>query len=158
MFRRVLLTGVLAAAVITPAAAQTEKSVANAGTLTCTAGPPRGQSSDVAKLSCKFQPLTGPEATFEGTVRQSDNEVASAGKIVLIWTVLAPQTDISAKALEGTYVGSLGGSTNAPGTPQSGLVGGADKSIHLRPLAAPDQAGASMAVSVIELKLSGIPT
>jgi hypothetical protein len=156
MVRRRLLLPIIAVVLVSPAAGQTEKSVANAGTLTCTAGPPAPQSTDAARLSCKFQPLTGPEATFVGTVRQPGNAEVGEGKIVLIWTVLAPQTEVSAKALEGTYVGSLGGSANSQEA-ESGLVGGADKSIHLRPLAAPDQAGANPSVSVLELKLSGVP-
>lgn len=158
MITRAALVSAVAVALVAPAAAQTEKSSANAGTLTCTAAPPSRDEQAEAKLSCKFEPLTGPTANFEGMVRQSGNEGVGEGKIVLVWTVLAPQTDITAKMLEGTYVGSLSSGSNAPGDAPSGLVGGVNKSIHLRPLAAPDQSGPALTVSIVELKLTGVPT
>lgn len=141
---------------ISAGAAQPAKSVANAGTLTCVVSPvTKGPFGVERELSCNFDRTLGANAKFKGIVKRLGGKTAGTGKIVLVWSVLAPSTDVALEKLAGRYVGTLG-ATPAGKARAEGLVGGENRAIRLQPLTAAPNVGANSAVSVLELELSAM--
>jgi hypothetical protein len=124
------------------------------GTLSCTLDPadvrPFGVERD---LSCSFDPVVGANADFVGTVKRLGADVADQGKIVLVWSVLAPRQDTALSQLEGRYVGDLDAER---GMGAHGLVGGSKSQIELKPLTIDPQLGSNAALSVLELELKAM--
>ncbi|MGE0701655.1 MAG: DUF992 domain-containing protein [Hyphomicrobiaceae bacterium] len=128
--------------------------VANIGTLTCVASPASKEPLGVEReLSCTFAPVTGPQAKLTGVVKRLGAQVPGQAKIVLAWSVLAPDVATPAQSLEGRYVGSLGAPRNSESV---GLVGGKGGGIALRPLTVAPDVGSNAAISVVELELSAM--
>jgi hypothetical protein len=134
--------------------AAAQQPLANAGTLTCTLDPGTKEPFGVERqLSCNFEPLAGPKASFAGVVKRFGAESPRQAKIVLVWSVRAPSTEIPLKQLEGRYVGKLG-----PAAPDQEpvLIGGKGGKISLQALTIDPKLGANAAVSVLELELKAI--
>jgi hypothetical protein len=127
--------------------AQSQQSVANLGTLTCTTtGAPDDPRADV-KLSCNFKATVGEARDYEGVASRQGAAGFPPGKHVLVWSVIGPGTG-DAPALNGMFRGQTGGS----GT--SALIGGADGSIRLEPVTGAAQVDAAAALTVFTLKLA----
>lgn len=135
--------------------AKAAEPVANIGTLTCVTSP--GEKEKLGperELSCSFEPLTGPKAQLKGVVKQIGGQAAPGdAKIVLVWSVLGPEIGGPARQLEGRYVGAIGEGRGANAT---GLVGGANGSIALRPLTLDPNIGENAALAVVELQLAAM--
>ena len=80
-------------------------------------------------------------------------ESAGQAKIVLVWSVRAPSTEIPLEQLEGPYVGKLGPA--APDRPPV-LIGGRSGRILVEALTMNPTLGANAAVSVLELELKAM--
>ncbi len=135
----------------------------NIGVLTCTLAesgdtgetPP----SQTRAMSCDFKPEgTGPEERYSGEIQKVGSESGLTGKLVLIWVVMGPDSkELEPGLLEQTYVGEL--APSADGAPQTAkmLVGKADKTYALRPLADNDKESASGSVTMVTLKVKSVP-
>jgi hypothetical protein len=130
--------------------AQAQAKLTNIGTLTCTTGETAPQAKADAKLSCRFQSLTGQDGGFEGYIARKDAADLPPGKRVLVWTVLALKPNIELRALAGTYTGETGGQTAGR------LKGGADNNIALEPFSITSQVGDNPVPSVLELRLDPV--
>lgn len=136
------LTLTLTSATISSAQSPT----AHMGTLTCVLSPASEEPFGTEReLSCDFQPLMGPRADLRGVVKRLGASVPDQQQSAMIWTVFGPSLDTPAGHLEGRYVGSLG----------SGLIGGMESSIRLKPLTAGPEFG-NAALSVLELELTAM--
>jgi hypothetical protein len=147
---------VLAYAALTASVESTsaQQSLANAGTLTCTLDPGTKEPFGVERqLYCSFDPVVGPKANFAGAVKRLAAKSPGQAKIVLVWSVRAPSTEIPLKQLEGRYVGKLG-----PAAPDQApvLIGGKSGKISLQALTIDPKLGANAAVSVLELELKAM--
>jgi hypothetical protein len=133
--------------------APAQQPLANAGTLTCTLDPATKEPFGVERqLSCSFDPVVGTKANFVGVVKRLGAESPRQAKIVLVWSVRAPITEIPLKQLEGRYIGKLG--PGAPGQ-EAALIGKGGK-IALQPLTIDPYLGANAAISVLELELKAL--
>ncbi len=132
--------------------------IANAGTLTCTLAPSNDDPiiATDAELSCRFDSISGQDAEFTGVVKRLGADEERDAKIVMVWSVLAPKTGIDSKQLEGRYLGSLGGRQGPELPDNTGLIGGADNSIELKPLTDEPDVTDSWGISVLELKIAAV--
>jgi hypothetical protein len=158
-------TALVAATLLTVAAghgragtlyAQATEPIANIGTLVCVVDPSdKSPPGDEKRLTCNFDPLTGPKARFVGTVKRSGADDVPDAKLVLAWSVMAPKVGTPAEQLQGRYLGTL---DPQRGTRAPALVGGVDQSIALRPMTdnVDPGSGDNPTVTVIELQLSGM--
>jgi hypothetical protein len=138
---------VLVVAGVADAQTKGEVTLANAGTLTCTTGESPLQASVDAELSCIFRARSGMEGNFTGYIARRGEADLPPGKRVLVWAVLAPDADIRAEALVGTYAGQTGGQR------VDRLVGGERRDIVLEPATATSQIGDMPAPTALELRL-----
>ncbi|MGE0766657.1 MAG: DUF992 domain-containing protein [Hyphomicrobiaceae bacterium] len=128
--------------------------VANIGTLTCVASPGDKETlGPERRVSCTFEPLTGPKANLGGTIKRVGAKTPSDAKIILAWSVMGPQVGATVKQLEGRYVGAVG---EGRGANASGLVGGHGGHITLQPLTLDPNIGKNAALAVLELHLAAI--
>lgn len=145
------------AAVLLSAPPASAAATVNAGTLTCTLTPPPQETERVDFLaSCTFQGLTGRKAFFDGTVARLGEEDEPSARIVLVWSVQAPDVDVPLEALEGKYAG-LVAPEDADAAPTS-LRGGRDDTIELVPLTPEPGAIPGAQLSVLELTLTTMRT
>jgi hypothetical protein len=128
--------------------AHAQKAPASFGVLTCTFIKP-GQDA-AHKMSCGFKPAgTGAEEKYSGTIRESSKELPS-GKIVLIWTVLAPAEEkMRAGILAQRYVKATRVSGESPM-----LVGETNPAIALQ-FETNDGAAPYETITQMELQLTG---
>ena len=132
---------------------------ANAGTLTCTVSPSQLQSDIAAKanLSCRFDPIAGPKAKLTGTVKRLGVREERNTKLGLVWSVVAPKTDVSIDDLAGKYKGAVQGSPSTSAwAARGGLLGGRNEEIKLRPLTSDPNVPDGWGVSILELELSAV--
>lgn len=132
---------------------------ANAGTLTCTVSPSQLQSHMAAKatLSCRFDAIAGPRAKITGVVKRFGVREERNTKLVLVWSVVAPKTDVAIDDLAGKYKGSVqGGPVSSASPTRGGLTGGRNKEIELRPLTSDPNVPDGWGLSILELELSAV--
>jgi hypothetical protein len=132
------------------AEAQTQNapsSLANAGTLTCTTSDAPQSAVADAELSCRFHALSGQDGNFTGYIARKGGADLPPGKRVLMWSVLAPSTDVALASLAGDYGGETGGQ------PSGRLIGGQGNLIVLRPVTITSQIGDTPVPTVLELRL-----
>lgn len=162
MNRRGALAAAMLAASLAPATSQEAEPAkpanANAGTLTCTLAPSDADPRLTAnsELSCHFDAIAGTDADFKGVVKRLGTDEERDAKIVLVWSVLAPTTDVGMEALEGRYIGSLEGQGSELLPDNTGLIGGRDNNIHLKPLTRNPDVPGGWGVSVLELQRAAI--
>ncbi len=134
----------------------------NAGTLTCTLAPSLVDPPEPASasVSCTFKPIIGVDARFEGVIERFGVADPRDAKIVLVWSVVAPEAKLPIESLEGKYFGSIAtpADTALPGAPETTLIGGMDKSVQLRPLTPDPNVAPGNGVTVLELKLARMRT
>lgn len=137
----------------------------NAGTLTCTLAPSLVDPPEPASasVSCTFKPIIGVDARFEGVIERFGVTDPRDAKIVLVWSVVAPEAKLPIESLEGKYFGSIATPADtalpgAPESPETTLIGGMDKSVQLRPLTPDPNVAPGNGVTVLELKLARMRT
>lgn len=127
-------------------AAQDTVTLANAGTLACTAEETSRFEVADAELSCRFHAFFGEDANFTGHITRRGPATLPPGTRVLVWSVLAPSAEIAIEKIAGTYSGVTGGTSGS-------LESGATRGIVLQPVSLTSQIGDSPAVTVLELNL-----
>jgi len=114
--------------------------IANAGTLTCTLAPSDKvleKARSEATVSCHFVSISGEDFDLSGRIVRLAAEAERSAKIVISWSVVAPNSDIAPEVLSGRFTGKLldAGSANSESKSPEGTLYGADQSgIELRPL------------------------
>jgi uncharacterized protein DUF992 len=160
MAAAVVAVGSLALA--TPAPAQ-QAGVA-VGTLTCNVssgwGFIFGSSRD---LRCSYSPRPGVTEHYAGTIQKFGVDIGYVSNAVMVWSVIAPTSDVAPSALSGQYVGATASATVGVGVGANVLVGGFEKSVTLQPVSIEGNQGLNVAggIGAISLKFQGafaVPT
>jgi len=129
----------------------------NVGTLSCTLTPATEEREGTDLLaSCSFEGLKGRKAFFDGSVARIGEESRSTARIVLIWSVQAPELEVPLRQLEGEYAGVV--APEAADEAPTSLKGGRDNAIELVPLTPEPGALPGAALSVLRLTLSTMRT
>jgi hypothetical protein len=105
------------------------------------------------KINCSFQPDQLDAETYHGTIREFGLDIGVTAASVIVWAVLAQQSDYQPGSLAGTYVGVSAEETVVLGLGANALVGGSENSLALQPLSIQGQAGLNLAVGVSRLEL-----
>ena len=157
LIKRSLTAALLASAAMLGTASADQAGV-KAGVLTCNveggAGFIFGSSKD---LVCVYSPNKGSEDTYYGTVDKFGIDIGYTESSRIVWTVLAPTTDVADGALEGTYAGATAGATVGVGGSVNVLVGGLDQSITLQPLSVEGSEGLNIAAGIGAISLHSSP-
>lgn len=147
------LAAALGAAVL--AAAPASAAGVKVGTLTCDVeagwGLVLGSQKD---LSCVFKSATsGQVSAYTGDITKLGVDIGYTNAGVMVWTVVAPSSDMRADALEGDYAGASAGVTAVVGGNLNLMVGGLDKSITLQPLSVEGNSGVSVTAAIGAMEL-----
>lgn len=144
---------VTAITAIAPAAAQQAK--LEVGTLTCDGKGSVGLIlGSKEKLVCRFTTTGGKVVQrYDGTITRVGLDIGTRGKSVMIWTVLGSTSNLTGKALGGTFSGVSADVAAGIGVGANILIGGNDKSVVLQPLSVSGGQGLNIAVGVSGLQL-----
>lgn len=153
-------SGILAAsflAFVGSAASQGAEPLANAGKLTCTIEPTASSGAETHDLSCRFEPIGGVERNYQGSLKWGQKEPPNNRSIVMVWTVLAPETEVPAGSLAGKYRTGLSDEPGMSAMKAGALRRDSAYPIELRALTSVG-AGANNGdmSAVIELELRGV--
>lgn len=147
----VVTAGALALA--TPAPAQ-EAGVA-LGTLSCDVssgwGLILGSSRD---LSCAYSPRPGVTEYYAGKIRKFGVDIGYVSDAVMVWSVIAPTSDLAPGALAGGYVGATASASVGVGVGANVLVGGFEKSVTLQPVSIEGNEGLNVAGGIGSINLT----
>lgn len=141
-----------------PAVAQAESGV-KAGVLKCNVGSGWGFVFGSSKdLKCIYNRGSDqPVERYEGEVRKYGIDIGYTEDGILIWTVVAPTTDVGAGALAGDYVGATAELSAGMGLGANALIGGSGKQIALQPLSISGQEGLNVAAGIGAIHLRAAP-
>ena len=140
----------------TPASAQ-PAGVA-VGTLTCNVssgwGFIFGSSRD---LRCTYSPRPGVAEHYAGKIGKFGVDIGYVSNAVIVWSVVAPTSDLRPGAIAGDYAGATGGASVGVGVGANVLVGGSNRSITLQPVSFEGNTGLNVAAGIgsITLRFQG---
>jgi len=98
-------------------------------------------------------PNSGLGEHYDGNIAKVGIDIGYTKGGVLIWSVIAPSSDLKQGALEGGYGGVTAGATIVVGGSANVLLGGFDKSISLQPLSIEGNTGLNVAAGIGALNL-----
>jgi Protein of unknown function (DUF992) len=146
----------LLAALALAAIAATPARAANVevGVLTCkVAGGVGFVFGSTKDLDCVLEGISGGKDRYVGSIDKYGLDLGFTGSSYIVWTVLAPSTDIPSGALTGNYGGVSAETTVGLGVGANALLGGSENSIALQPVSVQAQQGLNVAVGVSALSL-----
>ena len=125
------------------------------GTLNCKVAGGVGLIIGSSKgLSCVFDPAGGGASQrYTGSVDKVGVDIGFTNETRIIWTVLAPSSDVPYGALAGTYAGASAEATAGVGVGANALVGGSKNSFTLQPLSIQGQTGLNVAGGLARMTL-----
>ena len=124
------------------------------GVLTCkVAGGPGFVFGSSKDLECKFEGINGLKEPYHGSITKFGIDIGFTGSSYMVWTVLAPSSNVPEGALAGNYGGVSAEATVGLGVGANALLGGFQQSIALQPLSGQVQEGLNIAVGISELSL-----
>lgn len=129
-----------------------------AGVLTCDVASGWGFVFGSSRsLKCTYSPKPGVAEHYKGTVGKFGVDIGYTAASVIVWTVLAPSSDIAPGALAGTYAGATGSAAVGGGLGANVLVGGGPKSVSLQPVSFEAGTGLNVAggISMLTLEPAG---
>jgi hypothetical protein len=146
--------GVAMLALGTAFAAPAQAAGVKVGVLTCNVdsgwGYILGSSKDIR---CNYVPNSGFGEHYYGNIAKVGVDIGYTKGGVLIWSVIAPSSDLKPGALEGGYGGVSAQATVGVGVGANALIGGFDKSISLQPLSIEGNKGLNVAAGIGALNL-----
>ncbi len=95
----------------------------------------------------------GHEEHYTGVISKFGVDIGYQHSGVLVWSVIAPSSDVRHGALAGHYGGVTAGATAGVGLAANALVGGFDHSITLQPLSVEGTTGLNVAAGIGGLTL-----
>ena len=144
----------LAAVLAAQAAPAWAQAGVKAGTLTCNVAGGWGFVFGSSKaLRCTFAPAAGPASHYYGTISKFGVDIGYTQGGVLIWTVLAPTTNVAPGALAGNYAGATASATAGVGVGANALIGGSNRTITLQPLSVEGNTGLNVAAGIGAISL-----
>jgi Protein of unknown function (DUF992) len=109
-----------------------------------------GSSKD---LKCVYSPVGGqPTENYTGEIQKFGVDIGYTQSGVILWSVLAPRTNLEPGALEGKYVGVTAEASAGAGIGANVLVGGGN-SVSLQPISISGQEGLNVAAGIGALNL-----
>ncbi|MEL6767056.1 MAG: DUF992 domain-containing protein [Pseudomonadota bacterium] len=155
MIRKAVLGAALVAAALTPAIASAAEKGVKLGILSC-------ELTDKTNVivytnetfNCIYNPNSGGTEQYDGAITRIGIDLEWKPNQQLIWTVVAPTTDIKGGALAGDYGGVSASASLGAGAGGKVLVGGFEKSITLQPLAIAGSTGVGASAGIEALKLT----
>jgi Protein of unknown function (DUF992) len=145
----------LAASVATVAPTYAATAGVKVGVLSCNVdsgfGFILGSSRDIR---CNYVPNSGGSERYTGTITRIGVDIGYIKGGVLIWTVVAPSSDVKPGALAGQYGGVTASATVGVGLGANALIGGFNKSVALQPLSIEGTTGLNVAAGVAGLTLT----
>jgi hypothetical protein len=124
------------------------------GVLTCkVAGGPGFVFGSSKDLECKFEGINGLKEPYHGSITKFGIDIGFTGSSYMVWTVLAPSSNVPEGALAGNYGGVSAEATVGLGVGANALLGGFQQSIALQPVSGQVQEGLNIAVGISELSL-----
>lgn len=150
---------VVAAGVLAQGApARAEQSGVAVGALTCNVssgwGFILGSSRD---LRCTYAPKPGVTEHYAGRISKFGVDIGYLSNAVIVWSVIAPTSDVNPGALQGDYVGATASASVGAGVGANALVGGSDRTITLQPISIEGNQGLNVAggIGAMSLKFQG---
>lgn len=137
------------------AAAPAQAAHVQVGVLTCkVSGGPGFVFGSSKELECRFEGVNGGKESYHGTITKFGVDLGFTGSSYMVWTVLAPSSNVPQGALAGNYGGVSAEATVGLGVGANALLGGFKQSIALQPLSGQVQEGLNIAVGISALSLS----
>ncbi len=152
----IAITGIAAM----PASAQEEKPQRGikAGYLNCQVARGWGLIFGSSKsVKCVYSPKAGVHEQYNGSISKFGVDIGYSTAGVMLWSVVAPTSDIGKGDLAGTYAGATAGGSLGVGGGVNVLVGGFDESIALQPVSIEENNGLNLAAGVATLTLDPAP-
>jgi hypothetical protein len=109
------------------------------------------------KFLCTFNPSSGANETYDGTIQEIGVNLSIKKSQKLVWEVFAPSSDNKTGALAGDYVGASADATLGAGLGAKVLVGGGAKSFTLQPISLAGSTGVGVDVGIQRFSLSYRP-
>lgn len=135
-------------------AAQADPAGVKAGVITCNVDSGWGfVFGSSRRLRCSYSPRPSQAEHYIGTVSKFGVNIGYSGSGVIIWTVLAPTTDLAPGSLAGNYGGVTGGASVGVGAAANVLIGGSSNSISLQPLSIEGNTGLNVAAGIAAISL-----
>jgi hypothetical protein len=148
------LASATAVAAVLLAAAPASAAHVQIGVLTCkVAGGPGFVFGSSKDLECKFEGINGLKEPYHGAITKFGIDIGFTGSSYMVWTVLAPSSNVPEGALAGNYGGVSAEATVGLGVGANALLGGFQQSIALQPLSGQVQEGLNIAVGISALSL-----
>ena len=127
------------------------------GTLNCNVAGGMGFVFGSSKdLTCTYLPGSGRSENYAGTIKKWGVDIGFTSKGKLIWTVIAPTSDVAPGALAGDYGGATAQANVGVGLGANVLIGGLDKSIALQPLSVEGSTGLNVAAGIGSISLKHV--
>lgn len=112
-----------------------------------------GSSKD---LKCVYSPVGGqPTENYTGKIQKFGVDIGYTQSGIILWTVLAPRTNLEPGAVEGKYVGATAEATVGAGVGANVLVGGGN-SVTLQPVSISGQQGLNVAAGIGAVVLKAV--
>src|SRR3954466_3155834 len=136
------------------AAAPAEAAGVKVGVLTCNVDGGWGFILGSSKeIRCNYVPNKGNGEHYRGSISKVGVDIGFTKGGVLVWSVIAPSSDMKPGALEGGYGGLSASATVGGGLGANVLLGGFDKSIALQPISIEGNTGLNVAAGIGALNL-----
>jgi len=146
---RTLLGLALAAALVTPAAAQPSGGT-KVGVLTCRT------SASIGLIVGSHQRIACRPDNYAGYITRVGLDLGVTTGGVMTWGVVAPVNGWHHGALAGDYGGASGSASLGVGVGANALVGGSHRSFALQPLSVSGNVGVNLALGVAGLTLRSV--
>lgn len=105
------------------------------------------------ELHCTFRQNDRHAVHYTGSISKFGVDLGYTEGGVLVWTVVAPTSDVRPGSLDGDYVGVSADATVGVGAGANVLIGGFKKSIALQPLSVQGSDGLNVAAGIGEISL-----
>lgn len=106
------------------------------------------------ELDCTYTPASGKEVEhYKGDINKYGADIGYTQSAVILWTVLAPSTDMEQGAIAGHYAGATASATLGLGAGAHVLVGGLHSSIALQPISIEGNTGLNVAAGIATINL-----
>jgi len=161
--RLTALTLLLAAALASPASAQTPPTPppgVKVGTLGCNLSPTIGLVfGSLQTMHCRFTPTepSYPPENYTGTFGTLGIDIGVTLAQGLVWAVYAPTAGPPSGALAGTYAGPSGEIGVGLGAGANILFGGSGRSYALQPLSLSGEVAVNVSVGISTIELRWVP-
>lgn len=105
-------------------------------------------------VDCTYVPDAGArEDKYSGTITQYGIDIGYQSSGVILWTVIAPSSDVGPGALAGKFAGVAADVAAGFGVGANALLGGSSRSIALQPLSVEGIKGINIAAGIAGLRL-----